>query len=75
MPNSRRLNKINSIHERAVRITYRDHVSAFQELLNKDNLGSIHHRNLQGLVTKMFKVHRGLSPDILRETFVRETFL
>ena len=35
---SRRLNnKINSIHERALRITYQDHISTYQELLNKDN--------------------------------------
>ena len=43
---SRRLNnKINSIHERAPRITYQDNTSTFQELLNKDNSVSIHHRN------------------------------
>ena len=39
-------------------------------MLNKDNSVSIHHRNLQVLVTEMFKIHRGLSPDILREIFV-----
>ena len=71
MFHSRRLNnKINSIHERALRITYQDHVSTFQELLNKDNSVSIHHRNLQALATEMFKIHRVLSPDILREIFV-----
>ena len=71
MFHSRRLNnKINSIHERALRITYQDHISTFQELLNKDNSVSIHHRNLQALATEMFKIHRGLSPDILREIFV-----
>ena len=67
MFHSRRLNnKINSIHERALRITYQDHISTFQELLNKDNSVSIHHRNLQTLATEMFKIHTGLSPDILR---------
>ena len=71
MFHSRRLNnKINSIHERALRITYQDHISTFQELLNKDNSVSIHHRNLQALATEMFKIHRDLSPDILREIFV-----
>ena len=59
MFHSRRLiNKINSIHERALRITYQDHISTFQELLNKDNSISIHHRNLQALATEMFKIHR-----------------
>ena len=68
---SRRLNnKINSVHERALRITYQDCISTFQELLEKDNSVSIHHRNLQALVTEMFKIHRGLSPDIPRKIFV-----
>ena len=39
-------NKINSIHERALRITYGDKTSTFQQLLEKDNSVSIHHRNL-----------------------------
>ena len=68
---SRRLN--NSIHERALRITYQDNTSTFQELLNKDNSVSLHHRYLQVLETELFKIHRGLSPEILRETFASET--
>ena len=31
------------------------------------------HRYLQVLATKMFKVRRGSSPEILRETFVSKT--
>ena len=47
MFHSRRLNnKIKSIHERALKITYQDHIFTFQELLNKGNSVSIHHRNL-----------------------------
>ena len=71
MFHSRRLNnKINTIHERALRIPYQDHISTFQELLNKDNSVSIHRRNLQALATEMFKIHMSLSPDILRQIFV-----
>ena len=71
MFHSRHLNnKINSVHEWALRITYQDHISTFQELSNKDNSVSIYHRNLQGLATEMFKIHGGFSPDILREIFV-----
>ena len=70
----RRLNnKINSKYERGLRITYQDNTSIFQELLNKDNSVSMDHRNLQGLATEMSKIHRGLSPEILRETFVPKT--
>ena len=71
MFHGRRLNnKINSIHERALRITFQDRISTFQELLNKGNSVSIHHRNFQALATEMFKIHRGWSPDILRAIFV-----
>ena len=74
MFHSRRLNnKINSIHERVLRITYQDNTSTFQELLNKDDSISMHHRNLQFLATEMFKIHRGLSLEILRETFMSKT--
>ena len=74
MFHSRRFNnKINSIHENALRITYQDNTSAFQKLLNKDNSVSIHRRNLQVLTTEMFKIHRDLSPEILRQTFVSKT--
>ena len=52
MFHNRRLNnKIDSIHDRALRITYQNHISTFQELLNKDNSVSIDHRNLQALAT------------------------
>ena len=44
-----------------------------QQLLNKDNSVSIQHRNWRVLATEMFKIHRGLSPEILRETFVPKT--
>ena len=62
-------NKINSIHERALRVTYVDNVSSFQELLEKDNSVSIHHKNIQVLATEMFKIFKNLSPDIVREIF------
>ena len=42
MFHSRHLNnKISSIHERARRITYQDHISTFQELLNKGNFTEV----------------------------------
>ena len=76
MFHSRGLNNIiNSIHERALRITYQDRISTIQELLNKDNSVSIHHRYLQALATEMFKILRGLSPDIIREIFVSKISL
>ena len=64
MFHSRKLNeRINHIHERALRIVYKDFNSSFQELLIKDNSSNIHRRNLQKLVTEIFKVKSGLSPE------------
>ena len=66
-------NKINSIHERALRITYGDRISTFQELLDKDNSVSIHHRNLQVLATEMFKIKNNMAPEFLNEIFNNRT--
>ena len=67
---SRKLNeRINHIHERALRIVYKDFNSSFQELLIKDNSSNIHHRNLQKLVTEIFKIKNGLSPELMNDVF------
>ena len=62
-------NKINSLHERVLRITYGDRSSSFEDLLKKDNSVSIHHRNIQALATEMFKVKNNISPEIMKELF------
>ena len=70
MFHSRKLNnKIDRLHERCLRVVCNDRLSSFEELLNKDNSVSIHHRNLQCLVIEMFKVHLGEAPQILHEVF------
>ena len=63
-------NKIKRIHERALRITYKDKSSTFQELLEKDNSASIHHRNVQKPAIEIYKVLHGFSPPILNYIFV-----
>ena len=42
-------NKINRIHERALRIEYNDKSSSYSELLTKDRSVTIHHRNIRAL--------------------------
>ena len=50
MLHSRTLNnKINRIHERALRTVYSDYNSSFNELLDKDGSFTIHQRNVQSL--------------------------
>ena len=63
-------NKIYRIHERALRITYKGKSSTFQELLEKGNSVSIHHRNVQKLAIEIYKVLHGFSPSILNDIFV-----
>ena len=62
-------NRINHIHERALRIIYQDYNSSFKELPRKDSSLSIHQKNLELLVTEMFKVKIGCGPDITKEIF------
>ena len=62
-------NKINSIHERALRITYYDRKPLFEKLLRKENTVSIHHRNLQVLATEIFKIKSNMVLEILNEFF------
>ena len=39
--------RINHLHERALRIIYKDNESTFEDLLKKDNSVSIHHTNIR----------------------------
>ena len=59
-------NRIHNIHER---LTYKDNQSSFKELLEKDHSVTIHHKNLQALVTEIFKVKNDLDPDIMKDVF------
>ena len=70
MFHSRNLNnRINHIHERALRLLYKDYTSTSDELLLKDNSFRIHHRNLQKLAIEIFKVKLGLTPKIMENIF------
>ena len=59
-------NKINRIHERALRLVYQNNLS-FSELLDLDNSVTVHQKNLQVLVTEIYKVKNGIAPDIMND--------
>ena len=47
--------KINHLQKRSLRIVYKDSISLFHELLQKDNLFIIHHRNIESLAVEYIK--------------------
>ena len=70
MFHSRKLNeKNNHLHEKALRIVYKDFKLSFQELLIENNSLNIHQKYLQKLVTEIFKVKNGLSPELMNDVF------
>ena len=62
-------NRIDNIRERALRLTYKDNQSLFKQLLEKDYSLTVHHKTLQVLITKIFKVKSSLAPDIMEDIF------
>ena len=62
-------NKINKLHERALRLVYKDENLTFEELLHKDNSMTIHHRNIHKLAIEMYKVKNNISPKPFADIF------
>ena len=74
MFHNRALNhRINKIHERALRVIYRDEKSSFEELLLKDESFTVHERNIQTLAIELYKVANDLSPKIMSLVFPLNT--
>ena len=71
MFHSRIINKkINRLHEKCLRIIYRNKQSSFEELLEK--VSSVSERNIRILATEMYKVTKGMSPPQITELFARK---
>ena len=62
-------NKINRLHDKCLSFIYNDKMSFFADLLAEDGSVTIHIRNLQGLATEMFKVHKNMSTELIQEFF------
>ena len=61
-------NLINKVHERALKLIYQDNCN-FQVLLEKQHNFSIHQRNLQVLMTEIYKIVNGIAPPIMNSLF------
>ena len=62
-------NKINMLHERALRIVYNDYHSSFEQLLINDGSFCIHHQNIQSLMIEIFKILNGMTSNVCNEIF------
>ena len=62
-------NRINKLHERALRLVYKDKSLTLEQLLEKDQSFSIHERNIQKLAIEMYKVKNKIAPVPFQEIF------
>ena len=61
--------KIDKLHKRALQIIHSGYDSAlnYEDLLLRDNSVIIHQRNLQFLMTEIFKTIHGLNPTFMKD--------
>ena len=72
MFHSRRTNnKINRLHERALRIVCDDDVSTFDQLLAMGKSFCIHHQNIQRLLIEICKALHDIFGNSLKELLVK----
>ena len=64
-------NKINHLHERALRMVYNEYEISFEELLLRDNSFTVHENNIKKLMVELYKVVNGLSSQIFCELFTK----
>ena len=65
---------VNKIHERALRIVYKDTHADYEALLKLDNAVSVHQRNLQYLTTEIYKAKDSLNPSFMKELLSQEIY-
>ena len=62
--------RINRVHERALRAVYNDFSSNYMQLLSKGNDVTVHQKNLKTLSVKVFKSVNGYSPNFINSMFI-----
>ena len=62
-------NRINSLHERALRVVYRYYNATFSELFSTHKSVTTYQRNLQLLVTEIFETKNELNQTIMEKLF------
>ena len=62
-------NLMNKSHERSLRISYKDQKTGYHNLLEARNEVTIHQRNMQVLMTEIYKIVDGVAPPIMNSLF------
>ena len=62
-------NLINKTQERSLRISYKEQKTSYQNLLETHNELTIHQRNLQVLMTEIYKIVNDVAPPIMNSLF------
>ena len=57
----------NNTHEGALTLTFKDNQSSFKQFLEKNHSMTVHHKNVQVLVTQIFKVKNILATNIMTD--------
>ena len=63
--------KIGKLHKRALQIIESDFTATYENLMAIDGSITIHKRNLQFLMTEIYKTLHDLNPPFMKEIFVR----
>ena len=64
-------NKVNRLHERALRIVYNDYESSFEQLLIKDKSLCIHYQNIHRLMIEIYKIFNEEGVNVFSELFIK----
>ena len=60
------IGRINSIHERCLRLIQQNYTSDFEVLLENSNEKPVHQKCIEFLMIEVYKYLNGLSPDIFK---------
>ena len=60
-------NRINHLHELALRTVYNGNVSTFEKSLEKHNPATVHVRNVKILATELYKTKENLAASIIHK--------
>ena len=63
-------NKINQLHERALRLVYDDYELHFEKLLEKDVLFTARHYTIQTLCIELYKIYHNIAQTMFSDLFI-----